>query len=435
MIRILVLILFFFLNYNCSLNSNSNFWTKGEKIKKENELNLEQIFKEEQVYEQELNPGIKVNLNTNYSISNTYLNNLTNNNGNVNFVGDFKKISKYKFSKIEEFEFNQPELLLLDNKNIIFFDNKGAILKFDDQSKLIWKKNYYSKNEKKLNPILYFATNSEKLIVADNIAKYYALDVNNGEILWTKQNSSPFNSQIKIYKDFFFVVDFENVIRCFSINDGKELWKFKTDKPFIKSQQKLSIIIDQNKVIFINTLGDVSALDIKSGNLLWQTPTQTNLVYEYSFSLKNSDLVFSNDSIYFSNNRNEFFSIDAKTGIINWKQKINSNLRPTVIENLIISVSIEGYLILVGAETGQIVRITNVFDRFKNKKGNIKPTGFIVAKDKIYLSLNNGRMIIINLEDGKSIEIIKISSNKISRPYVLNQNMFLVSNKSIHKIN
>ena len=273
------------------------------------------------------------------------------------------------------------------------------------------------------------------MIVTDNLAKYYSLDINTGEILWSKKNSSPFNSQIKIYKNVFFTVDFENVLRCFSIKDGKELWQFKTDRPFIKSQQKLSIIIHENKAIFVNTLGDVSAIDIANGNLIWQTPTQTNLVYAYSFSLKNSDLVLKNNSIYFSNNRNEFFSIDVKTGIINWKQKINSNLRPTIIENLIFSVSLEGYLVLVSSENGQIIRMTNVFDRFKNKKGEIKPTGFVVSKDKIYLSLNNGRMIIINVEDGKSKEIIKISSNKISRPYILDKSMFLVSNKSIQKIN
>ena len=38
---------------------------------------------------------------------------------------------------------------ITNNKDIIFFDNNGSILKFDKKSKLIWKKNYYSKSEKK----------------------------------------------------------------------------------------------------------------------------------------------------------------------------------------------------------------------------------------------------------------------------------------------
>ena len=39
------------------------------------------------------------------------------------------------------------------------------------------------------------------------------------------------------------------------------------------------------------------------------------------FSLKNSDLIAENKTIYFSNNKNEFFAIDERNGVIKWKQK------------------------------------------------------------------------------------------------------------------
>ena len=71
--------------------------------------------------------------------------------------------------------------------------------------------------KKKLKPLLSFANNEEILIVVDNLGKFYAIDVNSGELLWEKTNSSPFNSQVKIYKDKFFVIDFDNVLKCYSI--------------------------------------------------------------------------------------------------------------------------------------------------------------------------------------------------------------------------
>jgi outer membrane protein assembly factor BamB len=71
----------------------------------------------------------------------------------------------------------------LTMNNLVFFDNKGSILKFDDKSKLIWKKNYYSKSEKKLKPLLQFANDGKYSSIADNIAKYFALDINTGELL------------------------------------------------------------------------------------------------------------------------------------------------------------------------------------------------------------------------------------------------------------
>ena len=420
---------------NCSLDSKTGFWSKSKKLKSENNVVKEEIFKKTKVYEKEFNPNLKIKLKNNFK-KKSFVNNLTNNNGVVNFKGNLKKTSKYKFSKISQFDYFQPELLLTRKNNIIFFDGKGTILNFDEDSKLIWKNNIYSKIEKKHKPILYFANNEHTLVVSDSIAKFYAINIKNGQLIWSKNNTSPFNSQVKIYKGKFFVVDFDNILRCFSIKNGQEIWNFKTEKAFIKSQQKLSLIINKNRVVFINTLGDISSVDIQSGYLLWQTPTQSSEIYESSFSLKNSDLISEKNSIYFSNNKNEFFALDERTGIIKWKQTLNSNLRPTYADGLVFTVTLEGYLVVIDSRNGNIVRMTNIFEQIKNyKKNNIKPEGFIVAKDEIYLSLNNGKLIVIDITTGRSKNILKIDNGKISRPYVLNNNMYIIRDNSIIKLN
>ena len=187
--KILKIILIFIFLTNCSLNQNSKFWTKEKIIKKK--VNIEEIFKKEEAFSSELNKNLKISLYTK-PINKSFLNNYDNNNGRINYKGSLEKISKFKFSKIKNFHQYNPTISF-HNNNIIYFDNKGSILKFNNDSKLIWKKNYYTKTEKKLNPILFFANNKKSLIVADNIAKYYALNINTGELLWSKSNSAPFN--------------------------------------------------------------------------------------------------------------------------------------------------------------------------------------------------------------------------------------------------
>ena len=54
------------------------------------------------------------------------------------------------------------------------------------------------------------AHNKDKLIIADNLAKTYAIDIKTGKILWTKKNLASFNSQIKIIKNKFFISDINN---------------------------------------------------------------------------------------------------------------------------------------------------------------------------------------------------------------------------------
>jgi len=408
--------------------SNCSFTKEDEKQDK----NFNYLFNKLKPIKEELNTNLNIKLRK-ITKGQPFLDNNYNNNGNINFETNFEKKSTFKFSTINNFEFSQPELIFTDDNNIIFFDGKGSIFKINEDLNEIWKLNNYNKKEKKLEPILYFAKNSQNLLVADNLSKIYSINLNSGKLNWSKYSLSPFNSNIKIFKDKFMTLDFENIIRCFSMLDGKELWNFSTENSFIKSQKKLSIVLRGQTVYFVNNLGDITALNVNDGSLVWQTPTQSSIINQNAFSLENSDIVFANNSIYYSNNKNEIFSIDARSGIVRWKQTLNSTLRPTIIENFVFSVSEEGYLFIIDDKTGSILRITNALDNIKDKKNKIKPIGFVVAKNKIYLSLNNGRIIKIDVASGLQENIYKLNTSKISRPYIFNSNMYLIKNNAIIK--
>ena len=435
MIKNLFLFLFLFLLSGCSFNKNSKFWTNTEIVKnKKEKTNYQEIFPEEEALKKEFNSSLRIRLKSK-TTNRTNINNYFNNNSRLNFDGELRKTSRYKFSKIKNFHQQQPEIAF-HNNDVIFFDNKGSILKFNDQSKLIWKKNHYSKSEKKLKPILQIVNNNKNIIIADNIAKYYMIDIETGDLIWSKNNLAPFNSQIKIYEDYFFVIDYSNTLRCFSLKNGNELWNIKTENSLIRSQKKLSMVIVDEIIYFNNSIGDISAVDLNKGELVWQLPTQSSLIYESAFSLQTSDIITDENSLFFSNNNNQFFSIDIKTGSFNWENKVNSNLRSTLVDNYLFSISLEGYLVIIEKNTGNIIRVTDVFKNFKPKKRNkIKPTGFIVGLNNIYLSTSTGRLIVIDIYTGEAKSTLKIDNEKISKPFVQNNDLFLVKDNAIIKIN
>ena len=429
--KILIFIFFLILTNGCSFNKNSKFWTASENIVEESNKNYEEIFVEEKVLEKEFNPNLKINLKE--ASNNFYKRKYHNNDGMLNYDGDLKKSSRYRFLKIKNFYQFEP-VISFSKKNLIFFDNKGTILKFNENSELIWKKNYYTKSEKKLKPILQIANDQKNIIVADNIAKIFRLDMKNGNLIWAKNNIAPFNSQIKIYKNKFFIIDFTNTLRCFSLENGEELWNIKTENSLIRSQKKLSMVIVDQNIYFNNSIGDISAVNIEKGELLWQLPTQSSLIYESSFSLEGSEIVTDTKDIFFSNNRNEIFSIDIKSGSFNWKNKANSNLRPSLVGDFLITSSLKGYLIFINKKTGNIIRITDIFKNFKKKRDNIRPTGFVVGLKNIYLSTSNGRLLVIDNLTGKTHSTLKIDNAKISRPFILDKNLYVVKDNAIIKL-
>ncbi|MDB3887128.1 PQQ-like beta-propeller repeat protein [Candidatus Pelagibacter sp.] len=429
--RLLIFIVSLFFLNNCSLNENSRIW-KNKKDNSINPKNIKKIFSEKKIITQ-FNQELKLDL-ANVKINNKIVDN-QNNYGFQDYSGSIDKVGNYKFSKLDDAnELNFKPVFL--NDGLIFFDKKGSIIRYDNNQKVLWKKNHYSKLEKKLKPKLNFVLVDQNLLITDSISKYYSINVNSGELIWSKNNIYPFNSEIKRNKNKIFVVDYKNTLRCYNINDGSECWSLPTEDSFTISSSNFSLIIDGELIIFTNSIGDVTAVDIDSGLITWQLPTQSSSIINETYNFKVSKLVSDNESIYFSNNKNEFYSIDVKTGTTNWINEINSNLTPIISGNLIFTVSNEGYLHVIEKNNGNIIRISDLYLDYKIKKRkNVKPIGFAIGDKKLYLTNTDGKMIIVDLNLGKVIGVEKIAGNFTSRPFIFNQSLFVIRNGSIIQYN
>ena len=426
------LVIFFIFLIGCSIDNKSGIWSKNEKIKSANQYK-DIIFEDNKEVSQELNKNIKIYLKDKYTLNNRK-NYYNNNTGIKNYDGNLKQIKKIKFSKIKNFSKFKPDILFSKNGNIYFFNSKGTVIKFSKNLEVIWEKNIYSKKEKKLNPLLNLAIEKNTLILTDNLSNYYALNILNGDLLWRKTNSAAFNSEIKIAKNKIFTVDYDNILKCFSIENGNLLWEYQTENTLIKSTKKTSLVLNENKVIFLNHTGDLNTLD-QNGNLIWQTPTSKSIIYEDSFTNTYSDIVLDNNTIYFSNNKNEFFAVSLDTGSVKWRKKINSSIRPTITKDLIITIADNGFLIILDKKNGKLIRSTNIKTKIKNKKwDDLVNNGFLVGKNKIYLS-TNGKLNIIDLSDGLSKKIVDLDKKFIARPYIYEKSMYILSSNQIIKYN
>jgi len=430
--RIIILIIALIFLNQCSFKENSRIW-KDKENKLDAQKNIKKVFLEDKKITSEFNQELKLDLSI-IKFNNKIIDN-ENNYGSQNYKGLIDKIGNYKFSKFEDINQLNFKPIFLDD-GLIFFDKKGSIIRYNDKSKVFWKKNHYSKSEKKLKPKLDFVQDDENLLITDSIAKYYSVNINSGELNWSKNNIYPFNSDIKKYKNKIFVIDYKNTLRCYNVSDGNECWNLKTEDSFTISNSKFSLIVISDKVIFSNSIGDITAVDIETGVIIWQLPTQSSSVINETYNFKISKLVSDGNSIIFSNNKNEFHSIDVKTGTINWINEINSNITPIITGNLIFTVSNEGYLIVIEKNKGNIIRVTDLFKNYKLKKRkNIKPVGFVIGNTNLYLTNTDGKMIIVDLSLGDIKKIEKISGDFISRPFIFNQNLFVIRNGSIIQYN
>ena len=424
-LKFLILSIFVF---SCSF-SNSDFWTDAKNIET-GPVKETLLFSDREKLNSELNSLLKISLN---SSGKDYIYKKNNNNNleRYNFDFSFKNVSKSKLAKNKKFNFFQSDIDYY-KKGFLFFDEKGSILNFDINSNLIWKKNHYSKKDKKLSPYLFLGNNEKYIVATDDIAKYYLLDLKSGNLIWSKKNTSPFNSQIKFSKDYFFVIDSENILRCISIKTGEQLWNVQTESSIIRSKKRLSLVLNNGLVIFNNSLGDITAVNIANGELVWQISTQGVDIYSNVHSLEMSDLIIKNDTLYVANNRNDFYSLDPKSGILNWKQSISTNLDPIILENYIFLLNKDGYLSVIEVISGNLIRSSYLFKSIKHKKKHkLSATGFTLSKNNFYVTTNNGKLLVVNIETGKITTSFNFTKKKISNPQVIHKKMYIVSDDFI----
>lgn len=430
--KISILVIFLLFLGNCSSSKNPINWKK-EQIKIEEQQNVKKAFTEDKVVQKEFNSDLRLDL------GNIVLNNKTfdnkNNLGSQNYDGLLNKVGNYKFSKL--IGFNQLNFKpTFFNNDLIFFDKKGSIIKYNENYKVSWSNNYYSKSEKKLNPKLNFLLASEDLLVADSISKLYSINLKTKKLNWIKQLKYSFNSEIKKNKNKIFAVDYKNILRCYSIIDGSECWNLQTEDSFTISDSRYSLVIIDDMVIFSNSLGDITAVDIETGLIIWQLPTQSSSIINETYKFKISKLILDKNSIFFSNNKNEFYSVNVKTGVINWSNKINSNINSVISGNLIFTVSNDGYLFVTEKNTGNIIRVTYLYKEYeKKRKEKISPIGFVIGNKNLFLTNNDGKIIVVGLESGKIIKTEMIAKNLISEPFIFNKNLFVIKNGSIIQYN
>ena len=113
-------------------------------------------------------------------------------------------------------------------------------------------------------------------------------------------------------------------MRCFSVETGDIISSVKTQQSLLRSQKKQSLILNNDKVYFSNSIGDVTAVNISSGKIIWQSPTQSNISFGSTFFLKLSDIISDESSIFFSDNNNQFFSLCFLHSSFNVKKNLIS---------------------------------------------------------------------------------------------------------------
>ena len=76
---------------------------------------------------------------------------------------------------------------------------------------------------------------------------------------------------LKNIKIKFLLLIIKILLRCFKIKNGSECWNLQTENSLQFQIKNIQLIILNDNVIFNNSIGDITAVDIETGLIIMAT--------------------------------------------------------------------------------------------------------------------------------------------------------------------
>ena len=439
--NILLFVLIYITLASCSFDSKTGIWSGGKEEKEriaELERQQKQVIDVVKIYSSDNIFNSEISLNKNITLTSPKKNSSwkTPSLNNQNFIGNLylqginnlflkKKVGKNKYflSKVA----SSP---LVFNNYIFFSDTSGTIFKITQTGKIVWKKNIYKKIYKKIHKKLAFSIYKNIIYISDNIGFVYAVNIENGEILWIKNYEVPFKSNIKLFKDKIYLINQDNRIFCLKISDGSKSWNIRSISSFIKSQGFLSLAVSKSGNLYvINTSGDLIKIDSKSGSINWSLNVSGSLLAHATDFFQSSEIVLDNENIFFSTNTS-FYSYNTNSAALNWENDLSTNGTPVIDKNNIFIVTKNGFFVIINKNNGKILSSENILKILKKKKKKTHIAGFVMASGKIYSVTANGFLIVSSATTGKVQSFKKIGDEMVSTPIISDGKLYLLTKNS-----
>ena len=187
-------------------------------------------------------------------------------------------------------------------------------------------------------------------------------------------------------------------------------------------------ISEDGYLVMLSSSGDLVKINTKNGQMHWSLNVlEANDSYGTDF-FKSSDIITVDKDIIFATS-SSIFSFNLDNGYLNWKKDIGSKNTPIIDGNNVFLVSDNGYFVNLNKNSGETIWSTNILKVLKKKKQKTYITGFIMGSGKIYAVSLNGYLIVCSAVTGNIEYFRKIGDIITTAPIISNGSLYILTEK------
>ncbi|WFQ79841.1 outer membrane protein assembly factor BamB [Xenorhabdus sp. SF857] len=306
-------------------------------------------------------------------------------------------------------------------------DRHGVVKAFDiDSGKEIWATDLSEKAgllSSRLPALLSggLTVSGDRLYVGTEQAKVIALDTTNGKVEWESTVAGEALSRPVVSDGFVLIHTGNGMLQALNETDGSIAWSVNMDTPSLSVRGESAPAVAYGAAIVGGDNGRISAVLLSEGQLIWQQRISQVTGSTEIDRLNDVDMspVISDNVIYAIAYNGNLVAMDMRSGQIIWKRDLGSVHDMVVTDSNIFIVDQDDRILSLRKSDGVTLWSQNDL-MHRNLTAPEMYNGYLVVGDA------EGYLHWLNMADGKFVAQNKVdSSGLLSRPVVASDKLML----------
>ena len=271
-----------------------------------------------------------------------------------------------------------------------------------------------------------------RVFVATGFAEVIALNATNGQVLWKRNLGGPMRAAPTVRGGRVFVITLDNKLHALSARSGKVLWKFTGVSEASSLLGSASPAVDSGIVVAPFSSGELVALRVTNGQIVWSDSLSTARRATASISTLShirGRPVIDRGRVFAVSHGGIIAAIDLRSGRRIWDRPIGSHESPWVVGDYIFMLTNDSEMIALSRDSGRVYWVLALPRYVDNdiKKPSIIWTGPLLASDRLIIAGSHGRAIAVSPYSGKVLGIERMPNGVTVSPVVANRTVYFLT--------
>lgn len=313
---------------------------------------------------------------------------------------------------------------------VFTMDAVSQVSAFDEKTgNRIWRVELESDDKSHIGGGL--AYDNGQVFVTTGFAEAIALEAKTGKVQWRKNLVAPMRAAPTARGGRVFIVTLNNQLFALNAKTGETIWRHRGLPEVASVLGGASPAVDRGVVVVAYTSGELIALKVENGRVLWQDALVTAGRSDVASGLTGirGRPVIDRDLVFAISNAGILAAIDLRTGRRVWDREVVGIESPWVAGNYLFLLTIESEIAAFSRTDGQIIWVRGL-PRHEDPEDLDDPiiwTGPILAGDRLIVAGSNEEALAISPYSGRILGVVEMPDAVTVAPVVANGSVYFLA--------